>query len=57
MSTAFREQGIETIHDRVVSLVAQRWAKAFHGKITIHTSLEQDPWPTLGSRAISPDGR
>lgn len=44
MSTTLREQGIETIHDQVVSLVAQRWAKAFHGKVTIHTSLEQDPW-------------
>lgn len=44
MSTILREQGIETIHDQVVSLVAQRWAKAFHCKVTIHTSLEQDPW-------------
>jgi len=44
MSTTLREQGIETIHDQVVSLVAQRWAKAFHCKVTIHTSLEQDPW-------------
>jgi len=44
MSTILREQGIKTIHDQVVSLVAQRWAKAFHCKVTIHTSLEQDPW-------------
>jgi hypothetical protein len=44
MSTTLREQGIETVHDRVVSLVAQRWAKAFRCKVTIHTSLEQDPW-------------
>lgn len=44
MSTILREQGIETVHDRVVSLVAQRWAKAFRCKVTIHTSLEQDPW-------------
>ncbi len=44
MSTILREQGIETVHDQVVSLVAQRWAKAFHCKVTIHTSLEQDPW-------------
>lgn len=44
MSTILREQGIETIHDQVVSLVAQRWAKAFRCKVTIHTSLEQDPW-------------
>lgn len=44
MGTIFREQGIETVHDWVVSLVAQRWAKAFQCKVTIHTSLEQDPW-------------
>jgi hypothetical protein len=30
MSPMLREQGIVTIQDQVVSLVAQRWAKAFH---------------------------
>ncbi|HKQ34417.1 MAG TPA: hypothetical protein VJT11_03835 [Nitrospiraceae bacterium] len=44
MSTVLREQGIVTVHDQVVSLVAQRWAKAFHCKVTIHTSLEENPW-------------
>jgi len=44
MSTVLREQGIVTIHDQVVSLVAQRWAKAFHCKVTIHTELEQNLW-------------
>jgi hypothetical protein len=44
MSTTLREQGIETVHDRVVSLVAQRWAKAFHCKVTIQTDLEQNRW-------------
>ena len=44
MSTVLREQGIVTVYDQVVSLVAQRWAKAFHCKVTIHTSLEQNPW-------------
>jgi len=44
MSAVLREQGIVTIHDQVVSLVAQRWAKAFHCKVTIHTGLEQNPW-------------
>ena len=44
MSTTIREQGIETIHDQVVSLVAQRWAQAFHCRVTIKTSLEQNPW-------------
>ena len=44
MSTELREQGIATVHDQVVSLVAQRWGKAFHCKVTIHTDLEQNPW-------------
>jgi hypothetical protein len=44
MSTMLREQGIVTVHDQVVSWVAQRWAKAFHCKVTIHTSLEENPW-------------
>lgn len=44
MSTTLREQGIETVHDQVVSLIAQRWAKAFVCKVTIRTSLEQNPW-------------
>jgi hypothetical protein len=43
MSLSLREQGIETVHDHVVSLVAQRWAKAFVCKVTIRTSLEQNP--------------
>ena len=44
MSTGLHEQGIVTIHDQVVSLVAQRWAKAFHCKVTIQTGREQPPW-------------
>ena len=44
MSTMLREQGIVTVHDQVVSLVAQRWAKAFHCKVTIRTGLEQNRW-------------
>ena len=44
MSTTLREQGIETVHDQVVSLVAQRWAKSFVCKVTIRTSMEQNPW-------------
>jgi hypothetical protein len=39
-----REQGIVTVHDQVVSLVAQRRAKTFLCKDTIHTGLEQNPW-------------
>jgi hypothetical protein len=44
MSTTLREQGIETLHDVVVSLIAQRWAEAFVCKVTIRTSLYQNPW-------------
>jgi len=44
MSTVLRDQGIVTVHDQVVSWVAQRWAKAFHCKVTIHTSLEENTW-------------
>lgn len=44
MSPTLREQGIETVHDQVVSLVAQRWARAFVCKVTIRTGLEQNPW-------------
>jgi len=43
MNTLLREQGIVTVHDQVVSPVAQRWAKAFRCKVTIHTSLELNP--------------
>jgi hypothetical protein len=43
MSPTLREQGIETVHDQVVSLVAQRWAKAFVCKVTIRTGIE-NPW-------------
>jgi len=50
MSTILREQGIESVHDQVVSLVAQRWAKAFHCKVTIHTALEQNPWADLNQQ-------
>ena len=44
MTTALRERGIETIHDQVVSQIAQRWAKAFHCRVTIKTSLAENPW-------------
>lgn len=44
MSPTLREQGIETVHDQVVGLVAQRWAKAFVCKVTIKSGLEQNPW-------------
>ena len=44
MSPTLREHGIETVHDQVVSLVAQRWAKVFVCKVTIKTGLDQNAW-------------
>lgn len=44
MSTILREQGIQTVHDQIVSEVAQRWAKAFRCKVTIKTGFEQSLW-------------
>ena len=49
MSLTLREQGIETVHDEVVSQVAQRWAKAFVCKVTIKSGLEQ---PALRHRGV-----
>jgi hypothetical protein len=44
MTTTLREQGLETVHDQVVSLVAQRWAKAFVCKATIRTGIDHNAW-------------
>ena len=44
MSPTLREQGIETVHDQVVGLAAQRWAKAFVCKVSIRIGHEPDPW-------------
>jgi hypothetical protein len=44
MSPTLREPGIETVHDQVVSLVAQRWAKAFVCKVTIRTGHDPNQW-------------
>ena len=44
MSPTLREQGIETVHDQVVSLAAQRWAKAFVCKVSVRIGHEPDPW-------------
>lgn len=44
MSPTLREQGIDAVHDQVVSLIAQRWAKAFVCKVTIRAGVEHNPW-------------
>jgi hypothetical protein len=44
MSTILRESRIETVHDQVVSEVAQRWAKAFQCRVTIKTGLDHNSW-------------
>ena len=44
MTATLRQQGVETVHDQVVSVVAQRWAKAFVCKATIKIGHEQNAW-------------
>jgi hypothetical protein len=44
MSAIFHKRGIQTVHDQVVSEVAQRWAKAYQCRVTINIGLEQNPW-------------
>ena len=44
MSPTLREQGIETVHDQVVGLVAQRWAKAFVCKVTVRVGHDPNSW-------------
>lgn len=48
MTTTLREPGIQTLHDQVVSLIAQRWAKAFQCKVTIKTGAQRHPWAESG---------
>ena len=54
MSTILHKRGIQTVHDQVVSEVAQRWGKAFRCRVTIRTDLEQNPWadPTQQSDIV-----
>jgi len=44
MSAILHKRGIRTVHDQVVSEVAQRWAKAYQCRVTINIGLEQNPW-------------
>ncbi|MGH7164712.1 MAG: hypothetical protein ACREIS_04205 [Nitrospiraceae bacterium] len=53
MSTTAREAGIQTLHDQVVSQVAQRWAKSVQSQITINTDAERNRW--AGSDRRYPD--
>lgn len=57
MNTSLRERGIETLHDQVVSLVAQRWAKGFQCRVTIKVETDRTPgtdpaqqWDIVGWR-------
>ena len=47
MTATLRERSIETVHDQVVSLVAQRWAKAFVCKVTMRTGHDPNSWDEL----------
>ncbi|HEU4684755.1 MAG TPA: hypothetical protein VFS39_09675 [Nitrospira sp.] len=52
MSMTLKERGLETVHDQVVSLIAQRWAKVFHCKVTIQTGLEHNPWADPNQQCV-----
>lgn len=44
MHAVLPARGIQTLHDRLVSEIAQRWAKAFQCKVTIKTDGSANPW-------------
>lgn len=44
MQAVLQERGIQTLHDRLVSEIAQRWAKAFQCRVTIKTDWAANPW-------------
>ncbi|TAJ08784.1 MAG: hypothetical protein EPO61_07705 [Nitrospirae bacterium] len=48
MDTIIQEIRIASLHDQVVSLVAQRWAKSFQCKVTINPGSETDEPDVLG---------
>ena len=62
MDTLVKDVGIQTLHDQVVSEVAQRWAKAFRCKVTIRTESDLNPWADprqqsdIAGWAFSPQG-
>ena len=41
MSTITHEAGVQSLHDHVVNLVAQRWAKSAQSKVTVNTGSEK----------------
>jgi hypothetical protein len=51
MTAVLRDPGIQTVHDQIVSEVAQRWAKAFQCKVTIKTEPEQNLWADAKQQA------
>ena len=53
MNTITHEPGVQSLHDHVVNLVAQRWAKSLHCRITINTGSEKNRW--AGSDRSYPD--
>ncbi len=44
MSTITRDIVTQSVHDQVVNLVAQRWAKTWHCQITINSDEERARW-------------
>ncbi|MFM8552915.1 MAG: hypothetical protein ACKOCD_11515 [Nitrospiraceae bacterium] len=55
MYTITGEVAIQSLHDQVVSLVAQRWAKSFQCKVTINPGSETNEPDVLGWQ-FSPGG-
>jgi hypothetical protein len=55
MTTSTGEVAIQSLHDQVVSLVAQRWAKSFQCKVTINPGSESGEPDVLGWQ-FSPAG-
>lgn len=47
--------GVQSLHDHVVSLVAQRWAKSFQCKVTIKTGMDESDPDIIGWQ-FSPGG-
>ena len=45
MTLTARDGAVQSEHDQVVNLIAQRWATVTKCKVTINTVPEKEPWP------------
>jgi hypothetical protein len=44
MSATASDVGIQSFHDHIVNLVAQRWAKTMQCKVRVNTAAQEDQW-------------